>query len=384
MESMQAHRFGWLFGAAALLSANAASAQECAKDADCGDGYVCKTGMTPACAEKPCPPDDPKCNNLPPDCGPTEYHYCEAKPCSADSDCPDTMVCHSETYSECSGGSATPQTCPKDGACPPPEPVPADTCKDTTVSTCTPRWALPCKQDADCGAGFDCKEQLIGMCSGSSGAPAAGSGSAGSADGGVPAAEPPPPQETCTTEPSGEFYCELKDLPCATDDDCPSGLQCADSYAGVACASPATPSDTPKAGSGSGSAGAGDAPQDAGAADAPVDTCADMKPKKVCAPPSYYGRGIGIADSAQAGGAAGDPTSVDKGGKSDSENGAEPPAAPEPGNTHSASGSGDDGSSMMKTNSGCAVTAPGSNGAGVLGFLSVLGLSVLALRRRKA
>lgn len=396
---MQVQRFGWLFGATALLAANAASAQDCAKDADCGDGYVCKTGMTPGCAEAPCPADDPKCNNLPPDCAPMEYHYCEAKPCTQDSDCGDTMVCFTQTYDECSGASSPPsEPCPKDGQCPTPDPTPAidPVCTTHSVSTCMERWAVPCKESADCGPGFDCKEQIFATCSGGGFAPpAAGDGSSGSADAGMAAGDQAlPPQEMCTSEPSGMFACELKDLPCDTDDDCPSGLECAENYSGIACTDVATPApmaggDTPKGGSGSGSAGAGDfaAPPDAGA-DTPVDTCRDVKPTKACMPHNYY-RAL-ASDSAQSGNTAGG-APVDKGGSDD---GAEPPTmAPKPTSSeHAASGTGSgsdpdsDGSkgeTTMKTNSGCAVSAPGDN-HGLLGLLSMLGLSVLALRRRKA
>jgi MYXO-CTERM domain-containing protein len=391
MVSMQAQRFGWLVGAAALFAANAASAQDCATDADCGDGYVCKTGMTPACAEKPCPSDDPKCNDLPPDCAPMEYHYCQAKPCSDDSDCPDTMVCHSETSTECAGGSAaSPPACPKDADCaqPDPQPVPQDTCKETTVSACTPRWALPCTKAADCGEGFDCKEQVSGMCSGS--APAAGGGSSGSQDGGAPAGDQALPQQTCTTEHTGQYYCELQDLPCDSNADCPSGLECIESYVGVACTGTAaapTPEpmaggDTPQDGAGSGSAGAG------ASGDKPASDCPQPDPVKVCMPPNFYGRdlGVGVADSAGGGAASGAP-GADKG---ETQNGATPPESPAPtaNGEHDSTGSGADGDSSgddstMESSSGCAVSAPGAD-QGVLGLLSMLGLSVLALRRRKA
>lgn len=395
---MQAQRFGWLFGATALLAANAASAQDCAKDADCGDGYVCKTAMSPGCAEAPCPADDPKCNNLPPDCAPMEYHYCEAKPCTADSDCGDTMVCFTQTYEECSGGSASAKPCPKDGQCPAPDPTPATdpVCtKHSGPSTCMERWAVPCKESADCGPGFDCKEQIFATCSGGGSAPAAGGGSAGSADGGVPANDPPPPppQEMCTSEPSGMFSCVLKDLPCDTDDDCPSGLECTEDYSGVACTQAAPPAmasgDTPKggSGSGSGSAGAG-APEDAGVGvDTPVDTCRDVKPTKSCMPHNYY-RGGGAADSAQGANTAGG-APVDKGGSSNSDDGAAPPTAPKPTSSeHAASGSDpnadmSNGDNTMKSSGGCSVSATGDS-QGMLGLLSMLGLSVLAVRRRKA
>jgi MYXO-CTERM domain-containing protein len=119
-----------------------------------------------------------------------------------------------------------------------------------------------------------------------------------------------------------------------------------------------------------------------------VDPCQEAKATKSCMPPGYYG-GLAAADGVAMGTAAGgDP--VDKG---ESDNGAAPPTAPKPTSSqHNGSGPGsssdpDDGSSngdsSMKSSSGCAVSAPGDN-YGLLGFLSMLGLSVLALRRRKA
>src|SRR4051794_12803897 len=88
-------RLAALAGAAALLVVHTASAQECDKDADCGDGYVCKTGNFMNCADPavPCANGD-KCPELPaPDCQMEEYKYCAAAPCAEDSDCPSDMAC---------------------------------------------------------------------------------------------------------------------------------------------------------------------------------------------------------------------------------------------------------------------------------------------------
>jgi MYXO-CTERM domain-containing protein len=415
MESMHMHRFGGLrasgmavlAGAATLIAASAAAAQECAKDADCGDGYVCKSYDNQVCATdaaKPCPPDDKTCIEMqqkatPPTCTTQTSHVCEPKPCNTDSDCgAATLVCYAQTTATCSGGGPVPN-CKPGADCPTPAPTPPD-CTTTTTKTCTPRWQVPCKHDADCGDGFNCKEVIVMACSGSAGTgtgiatPGSAGGSSGAAvDGG--AAEPPPPppvppMEMCTSTPTGQYACELKQLPCDTDADCPSGLKCQDAYAGVTCISPGVPAAAPHTGGSSGSAGAG-APEDAGVAavDAgqPTDPCAQFKAntQKMCAPPDYYARDKGALG---AGNASGVPEAASTGGNtqngSSKDGSATPPAAagPSSGAGHSVADAGS-GSEPIRTNHGCAVSAGDAGSSGVLGFLGMLGLSVLALRRRR-
>jgi hypothetical protein len=60
--------------------------------------------------------------------------------------------------------------CPPDDAdCEPTEPVETKPCEPETKQFCAPQWLAPCTQDSDCGDGFNCKEQEMCMCKGSSG-----------------------------------------------------------------------------------------------------------------------------------------------------------------------------------------------------------------------
>jgi hypothetical protein len=271
-----------LVGALSALSAASARAQECQADADCGPGYQCKVGTSVGCGGSTCAKGD---DCPPPVCESFEYHYCAAAPCTTDADCPGSMVCHTESWEACSAPASPP--CARGQVCD--ASVEEPTCTRGSQSSCTERYNLPCEADADCGPGFECVESVIGSCS--------GGGAVRVEDGGV-VFEPGPTE--CTSEPTGEFYCKLLELPCAADSDCPANLICLPDYANGSC-----PGGGIVGGGGTGAAGGGTFGGGAVAID--VDCGAPPPPSYSCKPPSYAGGG-GTLGGASVGGTSGIPT----------------------------------------------------------------------------
>jgi hypothetical protein len=400
-----------------MLSSSAALAQECANDDDCDDGYSCQVAGTSAgCAAPTCAPGDEECAKTPPDCPePEEFKLCMPAPCETDDDCGDAMVCYAYATGSCSGSAGRPAAtpCAEGQDCAgaeekrAPEP-PEEQCTTETVSVCTPRYQLPCEHDDDCGEGFTCKETISVTCSGSgaAGGSAGGNGGAGGGQDAKPAPDPEPaetPEQSCDEQPTGEFRCELQELPCDANADCPADFECSSNPNRAVCTSAggATPSDPGAGGrSGGGSAGAsggaddGDAADPAGDRAAPADDACgganDGLPEKVCLPKHYYesggvSRGEDSSSNGMAGGAQGipatDPTS--KGGVDEdnvSHDGDDGAAGAGATNT----GSHTDGDADAESgDDGCSVAAHGAHGThGAWGSLGLIGLSVLALRRR--
>jgi MYXO-CTERM domain-containing protein len=339
-----------------------AAAQECETDADCADGLTCTSYGEVSC-DVACAEGDPNCGAQPA-CEPIELKACALPSCESDADCPSGTVCHSETYSECSESGGGAAECPPGADCPQPEPapqpLPADCVERSTEPTCVPQYQLPCTSASDCGEGFDCVELVGVSCSGSAGS----AGDPGSSGGGSSGFAPPsgdpapmPPEMQCTEEPTGEFYCQAREVLCAADADCPASWSCMDNPERPVCSAPA---ERP-AGDGSAGSGAGDAqplpPPDCGVSDVP---------EKVCVPPYYGVGGVGIAtrgDAVLEAGVGHDPNSPASSGPQQM-NSAEPEEAMVP--VHSG---------------GCAVAGPGaaSSNASLLGLL---GLCALWLRRR--
>jgi MYXO-CTERM domain-containing protein len=231
-----------------LSLSSPASAQVACGDTTCPKGFDCQA-MPGACPAIACL-EGSEC----PVCTPTEQHYCTPAACATNADCGTDMVCNERDQMTCTATDAAPRVaCPPDQKCEVPVTEPP-VCTTTKVKECVYRWQLPCQADADCGAGFSCKELQTCMCSGSSGAVArAGSGAAVPVDvapsgtGGVPST----PESSCTCEPSGVKTCEMIEVACTVDADCASGWTCQDNPEGVCWAtstgeSGCTPADPPR------------------------------------------------------------------------------------------------------------------------------------------
>jgi hypothetical protein len=167
-----------------------------------------------------------------------------------DSDCIEGWICAMGTETQCDDAvdsAARPAPCPEGQTCPEPAPEPEliapPECDTTPVSYCSPPYIQPCEEAADCGPGFDCTQETRSRCSGGGSAGDSGSGSAGDSGGDAdpsdpaeppagfapPQEDPPaedvaPPDSTCVEETTENFYCELIETPCTTDQDCEDGL----------------------------------------------------------------------------------------------------------------------------------------------------------------
>jgi MYXO-CTERM domain-containing protein len=396
MKRLQTHaRFGLLMSALALMSVpSAVSAQEtCATDGDCDHGYSCE--VVGGCPDIDCA-EGSACEAM--ECEPA-MGCLPVTDCDADADCAEGWECASDERSDC-GDIAEPTCAPGEEGCMK-DPADVPECNTVTVTYCTPPWALPCEEAADCGAGFECVEQIAMMCSGSSG----GGGSdpaeptpsgdpqpedGGSADFAPPAeGDPLPPDDpgSCTSTPTGEFYCKLIETTCEADADCAAGLSCQEAPSDAVCSNAGGDADSPGSdAAGAGGAGAAGAGGDngAGAAERPAPPeCETPEPSFACAPPSYfdgYGWGYdhdGRGENTSGGGLV---TPDNGGGDGDGPSG-EPPAAPSDDDENASGEEGAAGSGMMsESSSGCSATSSSrASGSALLMVLAVLGL---ALRRR--
>jgi len=161
------------------------------------------------------------------------------------------MVCHAWTEPCVVTDCACPANTPNCGCG-------ASVCDPQAVSICTPRYDLPCKVAADCGAGFTCQEAQSCGCAGSAGSATPSSGGAAntgtlpapSYPGGFPnyagtgntgntgnlpvpsggtggtAADPVPTPPDCSCQPSGQMQCVPMDITCQTAAQCPAGWMC--------------------------------------------------------------------------------------------------------------------------------------------------------------
>lgn len=221
-----------------LLFGRAALAQQACGDTTCPKGFSCEM-ETAGCAAVEC------VGELCQPCVPDTVLVCRPGPCSADADCAEDMACADVEQSSCADAAEAP-------ACiqaPCPEMRPEGTCTTTASKQCLPRWALACAVDADCGAGFSCKEQEQCSCSGSTGTGTSGSSGSeagaggsppGAADPALPApmpsgsgAPPAPTPSECTCAPSGQKACEAILVACTSDAGCPSGWSCRDNPEGA-------------------------------------------------------------------------------------------------------------------------------------------------------
>jgi len=220
-----------VFFVSSLASAIVAPAPGCGTGPACAYGFECtQIGASGGCAPsapcvagQACPPPEP--------CTTTIEYGCVPAHCAQDADCSSGMVCHAWTEPCVTTACACPANSPNCDCAPPPA------CDPQTVSMCTPRYDLPCKVAADCGAGFTCEEaQNCGCASaGEASPPSAGSGGASSSSSGAaPApsggaagssADPVPPID-CGCQPSGQMQCMAQDISCQTAAQCPAGWSC--------------------------------------------------------------------------------------------------------------------------------------------------------------
>jgi hypothetical protein len=204
----------------------------------------------------------------------------------------------------------------------------------------------------------------------------------------------------CTEEPTGQFYCELQELACETDADCPGSLRCLENWgydcpagsggsvavagaggaigtAGVAAPPPTVPEQDPGVG---GMAGSGSA-------------CVQVLISKVCAPYDYFPPPGGMGSGGQtggagAGGAAGagttNPPTMNPGSggaSSAGAGGAGGTAAGEGGPANPDGGDDDDWLDHPRGRFGCAVAGNDASDA-LWSSLALLGFAALVLRRR--
>ena len=334
-----------------VLPGLAHAEKTCTADTDCAKGWTCQVSGAVDCAVPACPPGE-KCESQPADCGHAESKSCQPAACHADSDCAEGMVCYTFTSQSCSSSD-----CAEGRECP----EPASNCTSSTQSLCAPRYVLPCTTASDCGSGFRCESTEQCSCSGSAGGSAPSPGTNGS-NASAGSASTPPPETSCTCEPSKEKSCHTDPVTCAADSDCLAGWTCVAFVSNPPCASGGF---DPAPGAGA----------QGGATPTPTPDCPAPTETKQCAPPYYAlvgdSRGIGH-DS------LGIPTSG-SGTNEGASDGAIPPTANNPGDKGStAAGDGDSSSSA-----GCSVT-PGARTTGsTLALFGVLGL-FSALRRRRA
>ena len=218
-----------------VMGAYASPASACETDADCDEGYVCKTYeyTMPDCPDmdRPdCAPDDPACEvtgeEKYPECDDAGEvvveSYCEPAPCETDEDCGEDMVCIEYVDSWCSGSDE--DICDDDGECEIIEEEPV--CGEDIHRECGYPYQGDCEEDADCGEGFKCVPEEICWCTSSDPAAVNDDG----------AAEPMPTEEPeCGCEASDENYCQLQEIECLSDDDCPAGLECAEGFTDEDC-----------------------------------------------------------------------------------------------------------------------------------------------------
>lgn len=247
----------WWMGSLLVCTwAAGVDAQTCEQDTDCPKGYDCHEYVVQdACAVAPCAQGE-ECA-MPPECKAEVRRECTPSSCDSDADCAEDMVCFEQSVEQCSGATATAAAdCPPNETCTTPERAPEPqepVCTKETISQCTPRYVLPCEQDADCGDGFTCQTYEECSCSGSSGDPGPAPEPSPTSDGGaasgsdaafVPVPEsdagtaardagvdgPYPPDsgttDSCECHDSAVKHCELRQVSCESDADCPSSFVC--------------------------------------------------------------------------------------------------------------------------------------------------------------
>ncbi len=257
------------FATALAFSTPSAWAQEVCEADTCPQGFVCEAVSKP-CMDLGCV-EGGDCNLA---CEEETQAICVRAACETDADCGGAMVCAEQSSWSCDDAAmpcAEGEDCTGNA-----EPA----CLEELRKECTYRWELPCTVAADCGAGFECVEGMSGSCSAGSSASTgqegatSGSGAATADSGeGADATETPAPQmraPDCVSEPTGAYYCQLIEVACQQDGDCPEGYSCIDNPEGMCW------TDT------EGNGG-----------------CTTPDPARVCRPPYAAYGGYGVAEDAE-------------------------------------------------------------------------------------
>lgn len=222
--------------AAFAMTANAQPPEPCGDDV-CPVGYSCELTTYETCSGcAPSLPDEPsECAEV--ECQTVSYESCQRAACETDEDCGDVMKCHSFVSISV---PAAPAPCPPGVACDPIEPAPPP--ERVEYKQCTPPSELPCEVNTDCGEGYDCVPAVSCGC-GSTPAPSPGQPAPDAPPSDLAAPPPgelplppdqggggggsqPNPPDDCTCEPSGTNYCQMQQLNCDTDSDCPTDWTC--------------------------------------------------------------------------------------------------------------------------------------------------------------
>jgi hypothetical protein len=388
-----------------LFVTNTAVAQGCPSDFACTEGYTCRVTKQLQCSGGGCAggaggftgsagsssagaSGNPgmsggggtagSCDVTPQVCNAVAVGSCEPATCASDADCRPGMVCREQAWMDCSITDPCPQltSCPVD-------PSTVESCSTRSLNTCLARNSLACAVDADCGDGFQCV-QGGEVCTCTGGMGTAGIGSAGSA-GGSPSIGGQGGGESCSCGPS--TYCDVKQLPCATNSDCPSTFGCEQNPCGACGGSAGASGAAGAGGSSAGTAGSGTTMGCAPEANVPP---------LVCRPAAYLGYYGCPQGTSPGGGGAGGSNAGGSGnsggaGKGASGSGAAGTGGSQGGGTGAAgSGSGIPGDHgghhfphWLHGMLGCSIVAPGSaSPRDGLGAFVLLALCVSALTRR--
>lgn len=196
--------FLWVAVMTLAVAGQARAYEECDTDADCVDGFRCEVMEIDACPDVVCPEGEECPEPDPRTCETETFGMCVPAPCTTDADCGEGLQCLAVTYENCPAV----EPCSPSGDCG--EPEPSVECEEVVEYLCLPTFMAPCETAADCGEGFECREDEICGCSG-----------------GIPAdPEEPAPEPECTCEPTGDRYCAPIEVECTDDTACGAGWTC--------------------------------------------------------------------------------------------------------------------------------------------------------------
>jgi MYXO-CTERM domain-containing protein len=360
----------------------ASTPSNCTIDSDCAHGYTCQSTFVATPPKATCAPDETCATSGAGAATGSDsdtsvsvtISTCEPAPCASDSDCGSDMVCHTETSTACSGGTAP--ACPANTKCDlPAVDVTPPTCTTTTSSMCTFRWQLPCSADADCGSGFVCHPSVYGACSGGSSAPT-GTGNVGGE------IAPTPAPDNCTTTTKFPGWCQATATTCATDTDCPSNWICQDGSVGRGVPVSTTGSGT----SGGGGAG-GSAESGAGVSGSATATdVGTISTAKTCVSPVIAP--FGSKDDGTGARTGGSDTTGSSpngsGATSGTQGGGTGPIAPATETDGVTAGHDSKTLGASPDGAGCSVNpASPFSGSGAAALLTLFGLGLVAVRRRR-